>query len=110
LFYAISRLPLSSTQKIIIYWYSYCELMTAQGVLQFKYISSGLYLIIVCLDTGEKGFLGGRHYYARNIYQDLSDRGIGVLFLLKAESEVISLLSFLGIGLLCDPGALYTGV
>ena len=61
LFYAISRLPLSSTPKIIIYWY-------------------------------------------------LSNRGIGVLFLLKAESEIISLLSFLGIGLLCDPGALYTGV
>ena len=75
-----------------------------------QYISSGLYLIIICLDTGEKGFLGGRHYYARNIYQDLSNRGIGVLFLLKAESEIISLLSFLGIGLLCDPGALYTGV
>ena len=36
LFYAISRLPLSSTQKIIIYWYSYCELMTAQGVQQFN--------------------------------------------------------------------------
>ena len=52
---------------------------------------------------------GGRHYYARNIYQDLSNRGIGVLFLLKAESEIISLLSFLGIGLLCDPGTLYTG-
>ena len=73
------------------------------------FIGSGLYLIIVCLDTGEKGFLGGRHYYARNIYQDLSNRGIGVLFLLKAESEIISLLSFLGIGLLCDPGTLYTG-
>ena len=106
LFYAISRLPLSSTPKIIIYWYSYCGSRSTA----IQYISSGLYLIIICLDTGEKGFLGGRHYYARNIYQDLSNRGIGVLFLLKAESEIISLLSFLGIGLLCDPGALYTGV
>ena len=33
---------------------------------------------------------------------------IGVLFFSKAESEIISLLSFLGIGLLCDPGTLYT--
>ena len=46
LFYAISRLPLSSTPKIIIYWYSYCELMTAQGVQQFN-ISVGLVCFVI---------------------------------------------------------------
>ena len=45
LFYAISRLPLSSTQKIIIYWYSYCELMTAQGVQQFN-ISVAAFILL----------------------------------------------------------------
>ncbi len=111
LFYAISRLPLSSTQKIIIYWYSYCELMTAQGVQQFNISVAAFILLSFVLILEKKDFWAAGIIMLGTFIKILSDRGIGVLFfLLKAESEVISLLSFLGIGLFCDPGALYTGV
>ncbi len=36
LFYAIKQLPLSHNQKVLVYWFSYVELMTAQGVQQFN--------------------------------------------------------------------------
>ena len=108
LFYAISRLPLSSTQKIIIYWYSYCELMTAQGVQQFNISVAAFILLSFVLILEKKDFWAAGIIMLGTFIKIY--RGIGVLFLLKAESEVISLLSFLGIGLLCDPGALYTGV
>ena len=56
LFYAISRLPLSSTQKIIIYWYSYCELMTAQGVQQFNISVAAFILLSFVLILEKKDF------------------------------------------------------
>lgn len=57
LFYAISRLPLSSTPKIIIYWYSYCELMTAQGVQQFN-ISVAAFILLSFVLILEKRISG----------------------------------------------------
>lgn len=45
LFYAIRQLPLSHTQKVVIYWFSYWELMTAQGVQQFN-ISVAAFIIL----------------------------------------------------------------
>lgn len=45
LFYAIKQLPLSTSQKIFIYWFSYIELMTAQGVQQFN-ISVAAFIIL----------------------------------------------------------------
>lgn len=109
LFYAISRLPLSSTQKIIIYWYSYCELMTAQGVQQFNISVAAFILLSFVLILEKKDFWAAGIIMLGTFIKIYPNRGIGVLFLLKAESEIISLLSFLGIGLLCDPGTLYTG-
>lgn len=64
-----------------------------------QYISSGLYLIIVCLDTGEKGFLGGRHYYARNIYQVYPI--VGLAFFFFSRQKVRLLASCLFWGLVC---------
>ena len=100
LFYAISTdCHCRSIPKIIIYWYSYCELMTAQGESAIQYISSGLYLIIICLDTGEKDFWAAGIIMLGTfikIYPIVDWRS----FLLKAESEIISLFVFSGIGLL----------
>ncbi len=36
LFYAVRRLPLTQPQKTLVYGYTLCELMTAQGVQQFN--------------------------------------------------------------------------
>lgn len=110
LFYAISRLPLSSTQKIIIYWYSYCELMTAQGVQQFNISVAAFILLSFVLILEKKDFWAAGIIMLGTFIKIYPIVGLAFFFLLKAESEVISLLSFLGIGLLCDPGALYTGV
>jgi hypothetical protein len=45
LFYAIRQLPLTHTQKAIVYWFSYCELMTAQSMQQFN-ISIAAFIIL----------------------------------------------------------------
>ena len=45
LFYAIRQLPFNESQRIIVYWYSLCELMTAQGVQQFN-ISVAAFIIL----------------------------------------------------------------
>lgn len=45
LFYAIKLLPLTWKQKVFIYWFSYIELMTAQGVQQFN-ISVAAFIIL----------------------------------------------------------------
>lgn len=45
LFYAIKQLPLSNPQKVFIYWFSFVELMTAQGVQQFN-ISVAAFIIM----------------------------------------------------------------
>lgn len=36
LFYAVRQLPLSYNQRIFVYWFALCELMTAQEVQQFN--------------------------------------------------------------------------
>ena len=84
--------------------------MTAQGVQQFNISVAAFILLSFVLILEKKDFWAAGIIMLGTFIKIYSDRGIGVLFLLKAESEVISLLSFLGIGLLCDPGALYTGV
>lgn len=45
LFYAIRQLPLKDNQKILVYWYALCELMTSQGVQQFN-ISVAAFIIL----------------------------------------------------------------
>ncbi|WP_099464709.1 glycosyltransferase family 87 protein [Parabacteroides provencensis] len=45
LFYAIRQLPLTHNQRIFIYWYSLCELMTAQGMQQYN-ISVAAFIIL----------------------------------------------------------------
>ncbi len=45
LYFAIRQLPLNHIQKVIIYWFSYCELMTAQGMQQFN-ISIAAFIIL----------------------------------------------------------------
>lgn len=45
LFYAIKQLPLSTPHKVFIYWFSFIELMTAQGVQQFN-ISVAAFIIL----------------------------------------------------------------
>ncbi|MCC8096374.1 MAG: DUF2029 domain-containing protein [Tannerellaceae bacterium] len=45
LFYAIRELSFTRSQKIFVYLYAYCELMTAQGVQQFN-ISVAAFIIL----------------------------------------------------------------
>lgn len=51
LYYAISQLPITHNQKILIYWYAMFELMTAQGVQQFNIsIAAIIILTFVCIE------------------------------------------------------------
>ncbi|CAK7063458.1 MAG: hypothetical protein PARBA_02382 [Parabacteroides sp.] len=51
LYYAISQLPITHNQKILIYWYAIFELMTAQGVQQFNIsIAAIIILTFVCIE------------------------------------------------------------
>lgn len=45
LFYAIRQLPLTSLQRVFVYWYALFELMTAQGVQQFN-ISVAAFILL----------------------------------------------------------------
>lgn len=67
LFYAIRQLPFSRRQQIFIYLFSYCELMTAQGVQQFN-ISVAAFIVLAFALIEKKGFLGGLCHYFGNLY------------------------------------------
>ena len=56
LFYAIRQLPLTHNQKILIYWFSFIELMTAQGVQQFNISVAGIIILSFALIEKEKIF------------------------------------------------------
>ncbi|MEG1543224.1 MAG: glycosyltransferase family 87 protein [Tannerellaceae bacterium] len=45
LYYAIQQLPLTHKQKVLVYWFTYIELMTAQGVQQFN-ISVAAFILL----------------------------------------------------------------
>lgn len=53
LFYAIKLLPLSHNQKVVVYWFSYIELMTAQGMQQFN-ISVAAIIIMAYVLIGKR--------------------------------------------------------
>lgn len=53
LFYAIKQLPFTQNQKAFIYWFSYIELMTAQGVQQFN-ISVAAFIILAFVFIEQK--------------------------------------------------------
>ena len=78
LFYAIRQLPFNESQRIIVYWYSLCELMTAQGVQQFN-ISVGFLL----------DFIG-------NINKNISDCRISFFLFFKTQIASCIFLRFLG--------------
>ena len=84
--------------------------MTAQGVQQFNISVAAFILLSFVLILEKKDFWAAGIIMLGTFIKIYPIVGLAFFFLLKAESEVISLLSFLGIGLLCDPGALYTGV
>jgi hypothetical protein len=56
LFYAIRQLSLSHTQKVIVYWFSYCELMTAQAMQQFNISVAAIILLSFALIEKKKDF------------------------------------------------------
>mgnify|MGYP002291147565 FL=1 len=56
LFYAIRQLPFNESQRIIVYWYSLCELMTAQGVQQFNISVAAFIILSFVLIEKEKEF------------------------------------------------------
>ncbi|RHJ94129.1 glycosyltransferase family 87 protein [Parabacteroides bouchesdurhonensis] len=53
LFYAIRQLPLTHNQRIFVYWYSLCELMTAQGMQQYN-ISVAAFIILAYVFIRQK--------------------------------------------------------
>jgi hypothetical protein len=56
LFYAIRQLPLTHTQKVIVYWFSYCELMTAQSMQQFNISIAAFIILSFALIEKKKDF------------------------------------------------------
>jgi hypothetical protein len=56
LFYAIQQLPLTRKQKCLIYWFSFIELMTAQGVQQFNISVVAIIVLSFALIEKKKDF------------------------------------------------------
>ncbi|MDR1980768.1 MAG: DUF2029 domain-containing protein [Tannerellaceae bacterium] len=56
LYYAIRQLPLTRRQKIFVYWFAYCELMTAQGVQQFNISICAIILLTFVLIEKKRDF------------------------------------------------------
>lgn len=55
LFYAIRQLPLTHEQKVIVYWYSLCELMSAQEMQQFNIaVAAIIILSFVFIERGRE--------------------------------------------------------
>lgn len=57
LFFAIRQLPLTHIQKVIIYWFSFCELMTAQSMQQFNISVAAIIILAFVLIEKQKDFL-----------------------------------------------------
>lgn len=56
LFYAIRQLPLTHNQKVLVYWFSFIELMTAQGLQQFNISVVAIIVLAFALIEKEKDF------------------------------------------------------
>lgn len=56
LFFAIRQLPLTQIQKVVIYWFSYCELMTAQGMQQFNISIAAIIILSFVFIEKKKDF------------------------------------------------------
>lgn len=56
LYYAISQLPITHNQKILIYWYAIFELMTAQGVQQFNISIAAIIILTFVYIEKERDF------------------------------------------------------
>ena len=96
LFYAIKQLPLSSQRKIIIGWFSLCELMTAQGVQQFN-ISVAAFIIVSFVMTSTVSMNLATIFKLRGINMTISAAcasgshaiGLGYLLISQGVQEMI---------------------
>lgn len=93
---AISRLPLSSTQKIIIYWYSYCELMTAQGVQQFNISVAAFILLSFVLILEKKDFWAAGIIMLGTFIKIYPIVGLAFFFFSRQKVRLLASLCFSG--------------
>ncbi|MDR1879383.1 MAG: DUF2029 domain-containing protein [Tannerellaceae bacterium] len=56
LFYAVRQLPLTRRQKLFVYWFAFCELMTTQGVQQFNISICAIILLTFVLIEKRRDF------------------------------------------------------
>jgi len=112
LFYAIKQLPLSSQRKIIIGWFSLCELMTAQGVQQFNISVAAFIILSFVMIEKEKDFWAAFFILLGTLIKIYPIVGLAFFFFSKHKRKLILSCIFwfvllLGLPSLIAPGGDY---
>lgn len=107
LFYAIKQLPLSTSQKIFIYWFSYIELMTAQGVQQFNISVAAFIILAFAFIEKKKDFWAACVIMLGTLTKIYPIVGLAFFFFSKQKGKLIISGIFWGTLFLVFP-ALYT--
>lgn len=112
LFYAIKQLPLSSQRKIIIGWFSLCELMTAQGVQQFNISVAAFIILAFVMIEREKDFWAAFFILFGTLIKIYPIVGLAFFFFSKHKGKLVLACFFwgavlLGLPLIIAPGSDY---
>ena len=96
LFYAIRQLPFNESQRIIVYWYSLCELMTAQGVQQFNISVAAFIILSFVLIEKEKEFWASCLILLGTLIKINPNEGLDFFFFSKHKIRHVLCLIFYG--------------
>lgn len=107
LFYAIKQLPLSASQKIFIYWFSFIELMTAQGVQQFNISVAAFIILAFVLIEKKQDFWAACVILFGTFIKIYPIVGLAFFFFSKHKTKLVLSCFFWGIVFLLIP-ILYT--
>lgn len=94
LFYAIRQLPLSHNQKVFIYWFSYVELMTAQGMQQFNISVATIIILSYVFISKKKDFWAACIIIFGTLIKIYPIVGLAFFFFSKQKIKLVASLFF----------------
>lgn len=107
LFFAIRQLPLTHIQKIVIYWFSYCELMTAQSMQQFNISIAAIIILSFVFIEKKKDFWAAGIIILGTMIKIYPIVGLAFFFFSKQKLKFVLSCIFWAIVIFLIP-ALYT--
>ncbi|WP_291109777.1 MULTISPECIES: glycosyltransferase family 87 protein [unclassified Dysgonomonas] len=110
LFYAIGMLPLRYKQKLLIYWFSLCELMTAQAMQQFNISIVAIIILSFVFIEKKRDFWAAFFIVAGTLIKIYPIAGLAFFFFSEQKAKLIASLVFWTIVLFLLPVVYTSGL